>query len=155
MFEDAEIPDKKQISFTTDDLILLIGEKVVENKFQARILDFQKKKITELELKIQSQEKTISNLQVQVKSLKTELSKLQTTKHEYTELELKIQSQEKTISNLQVQIKSLKTELSKLQTTKHEYTISLEDKLHGIVLERDELRKEAETLRQKKGGINA
>ena len=117
MFEDAEIPDKKQISFTTDDLILLIGEKVVENKFQARILDFQKKKITELELKIQSQEKTISNLQVQVKSLKTELSKL--------------------------------------QTTKHEYTISLEDKLHGIVLERDELRKEAETLRQKKGGINA
>jgi len=80
MFENAEISDEKQINFTTDDLILLIGEKVVENKFQARILDFQKKKIAGFELKFQSQEKTISNLQVQIKSLGKEAETLRQKK---------------------------------------------------------------------------
>jgi len=134
MFENVEAPGKEQnktsISFTIDDLVLLIGEKVVENKLQARILDFQKKKIAGLEeqlLEFQSQKMSI----------------------EQTINELKAQH-EKTISNLQVHVKDLETKLSEFQTTRHEYTVSLEDKLHGVVLERDELRKEVEMLRQKK-----
>ena len=134
MFENIETPGKKQneasINFTIDDLVLLIGEKVVENKLQARILDFQKKKIAGLEeqsLEFQSQKMSI----------------------EQTINELKVQH-EKTISNLQVHVKDLETKLSEFQTTRHEYTVSLEDKLHGVVLERDELRKEAGMLRQKK-----
>jgi len=134
MFENVEIPDKKQnetsINFTIDDLVLLIGEKVVENKLQTRILDFQKKKIAGLEeqlLEFQSQKMSI----------------------EQTINELKAQH-EKTISNLQVHAKDLETKLSEFQTTRHEYTVSLEDKLHEVVLERDKLRKEAGMLRQKK-----
>ena len=134
MFENVKTSGKKQnetsISFTIDDLVLLIGEKVVENKLQARILDFQKKKIAGLEeqsLEFQSQKMSI----------------------EQTINKLKVQH-EKTISNLQVHVKDLETKLSEFQTTRHEYTVSLEDKLHGVVLERDELRKEAEMLRQKK-----
>ena len=134
MFENVEISDKKQnkasINFTIDDLVLLIGEKVVENKLQTRILDFQKKKIAGLEeqlLEFQSQKMSI----------------------EQTVNELKVQH-EKTISNLQVHVKDLETKLSEFQTTRHKYTVSLEDKLHGVVLERDELRKEAGMLRQKK-----
>ena len=68
---------------------------------------------------------------------------------EQTINELKVQH-EKIISNLQVHMKDLETKLSEFQTARHEYTVSLEDKLHGIVLKRDELRKEAEILRQKK-----
>ena len=134
MFENVETSGKKQnktsINFTIDVLVLLIGEKVVENKLQARILDFQKKKIAGLEeqsLEFQSQKMSI----------------------EQTINELKVQH-EKTISNLQVHVKDLETKLSEFQTTRHEYTVSLEDKLHGVVLERDELRKEAGMLRQKK-----
>ena len=134
MFENVETPGKKQnetsINFTIDDLVLLIGEKVVENKLQARILDSQKKKIAGLEeqsLEFQSQKMSI----------------------EQTINELKVQH-EKTISNLQVHVKDLETKLSEFQTTRHEYTVSLEDKLHEVVLERDELRKEAGMLRQKK-----
>lgn len=134
MFENVKTSGKKQnetsISFTIDDLVLLIGEKVVENKLQARILDFQKKKIAGLEeqsLEFQSQKMSI----------------------EQTINELKVQH-EKTISNLQVHVKDLETKLSEFQITRHEYIVSLEDKLHGVVLERDELRKEAGMLRQKK-----
>ena len=134
MFENVEALGKKQnetsTSFTIDDLVLLIGEKVVENKLQVRILDFQKKKIAGLEeqlLEFQSQKMSI----------------------EQTINELKVQY-EKTISNLQVHVKDLETKLSEFQITRHEYTVSLEDKLHGVVLERDELRKEAGMLRQKK-----
>jgi len=134
MFENVETSGKKQnetsINFTIDDLVLLIGEKVVENKLQTRILDFQKKKIAGLEeqsLEFQSQKMSI----------------------EQTINELKVQH-EKTISNLQVHVKDLETKLSEFQTIRHEYTVSLEDKLHGVVLERDELRKEAGMLRQKK-----
>jgi len=134
MFENVETSGKKQnetsINFTIDDLVLLIGEKVVENKLQTRILDFQKKKIAGLEeqsLEFQSQKMSI----------------------EQTINELKVQH-EKTISNLQVHVKDLETKLSEFQITRHEYTVSLEDKLYEVVLERDELRKEAGMLRQKK-----
>ena len=134
MFENVETSGKKQnetsINFTIDDLVLLIGEKVVENKLQTRILDFQKKKIAGLEeqsLEFQSQKMSI----------------------EQTINELKVQH-EKTISNLQVHVKDLETKLSEFQTTRHEYTVSLEDKLHEVALERDGLRKEAGMLRQKK-----
>ena len=63
--------------------------------------------------------------------------------------ELKVQY-EKIISNLQVHVKGLETKLLEFQTTRYEYIVSLEDKFHEVVLERDELRKEAKMLRQKK-----
>ena len=94
MFQDAEVTDtnKKQdgISFTTDDLVLLIGEKVVENKFQTRILELQKKKIIDLEgqlLKFQSQkislDQSVNDLQVHITDLETQISKLQSSRQEY------------------------------------------------------------------------
>lgn len=135
MFQEAEITDKKEdgISVTTDDLVLWIGEKVVENKFQTRILDLQKKKIVEIEnqlLKFQSQKASI----------------------EQSTNELRIQH-EKTISDSQIRIKDLEAQLSTIQKTKQEYAISLESKLHEIALERDGLKKEVEELKQENEGL--
>ena len=94
MFQEASIKSigdvQDETSVTTDDLVLWIGEKVVENKFQARILNLQKKKIIEIEgqlLKFQSQkasvDQIVSDSQTRIKDLEAQLLKLQTTKQEY------------------------------------------------------------------------
>lgn len=136
MFQEAEITDtdkKEDISFTTDDLVLLIGEKVVENKFQTRILNLQKKKIMEIEgqlLKFQSQKAST----------------------EQSANELRTQH-EKTVSDSQTRIKELEEQLLKLQSSRHEYAVSLENKVHEVALERDGLKKEIEELKQENEGF--
>lgn len=130
MFQEAEITDKKEdgISVTTDDLVLWIGEKVVENKFQARILNLQKKKIMEIEnqlLKFQSQKASI----------------------EQTANDLRFQH-EKNISDSQIRIKDLEAQFSTMQKAKQEYAVSLENKVHEVALERDAFKKEIEELKQ-------
>lgn len=135
MFEEAEIKDtdKKQdvVSITTDDLVFLIGEKVIENKFQDRVLTLQKGKIIELEkqlLNIQSQKVSSESLITETKTL-----------NEKSITELKTQH-EQTVSQLEEQ-------LSKLTSSQHEYTISFENKVHEVALERDECRKELSALK--------
>jgi len=138
MFQEAEITDtdKRQdeiLQVTTDDLVLWLGEKLVETKHQVRILNLQKKKIVEIEgqlLKFQSQKASI----------------------EQSANEVRIQH-EKTISDSQIRIRDLEAQLLKLQTTKQEYAVSLENKVHEVALERDGLKKEVEELKQENEGL--
>ena len=138
MFQEAEITgiDKRQdeiLQVTTDDLVLWLGEKLVETKHQVRILNLQKKKIMEIEgqlLKFQSQKVSADQVANEVR----------------------IQN-EKTISDSQIRIKDLEAQLLKLQTTKQEYAVSLENKVHEVALERDEFKKEIEELKQENEGL--
>ena len=142
MFQEAEVTDatKKQdeISITTDDLVLWLGEKLVETKHQAKILTLQKNKIVELEslyLKIQSQEASSALLVTETKALNEKLIA-------DLKLQLKID-----LEVLQARIKELEEQISKLQSLRHEYTISFETKVHEVALERDECRKELSALK--------
>ena len=144
MFQEAEVTDatKKQdeISITTDDLVLWLGEKLVETKYQAKILTLQKNRIMELEsqlLKIQSQEASSTLLITETKAL-----------NEKSLMDLKLQH-EQVVNGLKTQIKELEEQLSKLQSSRHEYTISLENRLHETTIKGEYHHKEIEELKNK------
>ena len=142
MFQEAEVADatKKQdeISITTDDLVLWLGEKLVETKHQAKILTLQKNRIVELEglyLKIQSQEASSALLVTETKALNEKLIA-------DLKLQLKID-----LEVLQARIKELEEQLSNLQSSQHDQIVSLENKVHEVALERDEYKKEIAVLK--------
>ena len=142
MFKEAEVKDTDKkpdvVSVTTDDLVLWLGEKLVETKHQAKILTLQKNRIVELEglyLKIQSQEASSVLLVTETKALNEKLIA-------DLKLQLKID-----LEVLQARIKELEEQISKLQSSRHEYTVSLENKMHEVALERDECKKEIAVLK--------
>ena len=142
MFQEAEVTDatKKQdeISITTDDLVLWLGEKLVETKHQAKILTLQKNRIVELDsqlLKIQSQESSSALLVTETKALNEKLIA-------DLKLQLKID-----LEVLQARIKELEEQLSKFQSSRHDQIVSLETKVHEVALERDECKKEITSLK--------
>ncbi len=156
-FQEAEITDtdRKQdiTSLTTDDLVLWLGEKFIENKQQTKILNLQKKKIVELETQLlKSQSIKVSADQVS-NDLKAQHEKtIADLKLQYEQVIIKLKSDlgahyGNEIVSYQAQIKDLGAQLSKLQSSKHEYAISLENKVHEIALERDESKKEISTLK--------
>jgi len=160
MFKEAEVKDTDKkpdvVSVTTDDLVLWLGEKLVETKYQAKILTLQKNRIVELEglyLKIQSQEASSTLLVTETKALNEKSLMDLKLQHEQVVNRLKTQH-EQTISQLkvdlevpQVRIKELEEQLSKLQSSRHEYAVSLETKVHEVALERDECKKEISILK--------
>lgn len=162
MFQEAEVTDatKKQdeISITIDDLVLWLGEKLVETKHQAKVLTLQKNRIVELEglyLKIQSQQASSALLVTETKALNEKSLMDLKLQHEQVVNELKTQH-EQTVSQSkvdlevpQVRIKELEEQLSKLQSSRHEYTISLENRLHETTIKGEYHHKEIEELKNK------
>lgn len=146
MFQEAVIQDNKQdvVSITTDDLVLWLGEKFIENKQQTRILVLQQKRIADIEallLKSQSQSLSAESLTAEIKAQNEKLIADLKSQHEQVIKGLNTQ-----LAASQSSIAGVEAQLLKLQSTKQEYAVSLENKVHEVALERDRLNKEIDRL---------
>ena len=121
-WQEAETGQQSEPSLTTDDLVLWIGEAVIKEKQQGRISVYQQQKIQALENEI-----------LKSKSLSAGTN----TKLE----ELVIEN-----NNLKAEIIRLKTNLETIQNERHPRIIQLEEQIHTIALERDEARRNEQTV---------
>jgi len=144
--EQAAAMPVKEPEMTTDDLVLMVGEATINKRHADRIVGHLRQQIATLQQIIAKEMSIRTSMQERINILEVD-SKNKASLDEQFLSELRTQH-EKVVSDSQIQIKDLETQIQKLQEERHQYVVSLEDKLHEMVIKQEGLLEEIERLKQ-------